>query len=155
MCTHLTTQSIPHHCGSDLARHSKSNARRIVDCLRSWRHHGHHHGATTDPTTAPPQFLERAAITNSPDQADRRRRPLSRRERNTLRPARVDMRERKPCFFARRRLLGWNVRFTRGLRDLPPRRGHRSSLLRQRLWCGNGPGLTRAQGARHLFGAQR
>jgi len=116
--THLTPQSVPDHCRTDLARHSKRNARRIVACLRSWRHQGHHHGATTDPTTAPPQFLERAAITNSPDQADRRRRPLSRRERNTLRPARVDMRDRKPCFFARRRLLGWNVRFTRGLRDL-------------------------------------
>ena len=27
------------------------------------------------------------------------------------RPARVRMRRRKPCFLARRRLFGWNVRF--------------------------------------------
>jgi hypothetical protein len=27
------------------------------------------------------------------------------------RPARVFMRARNPCFFARRRVFGWNVRF--------------------------------------------
>ena len=149
----LAAQAIAHHRSSDRAGHCERDARRLVAGLWRWSQHGHRHGATSDPTAAAPQFLERAAITNSPDQADRRRRPLSRRDRRTLRPARVDMRERKPCFFARRRTLGWNVRFTRGLRDLlNPEGVHRSLLHRQRLWCGNGPGLTRAQGARHLFG---
>lgn len=39
-------------------------------------------------------------------QAERRWRPLSRRARRMARPARVDMRCRKPCRFARFRLLG-------------------------------------------------
>jgi hypothetical protein len=37
---------------------------------------------------------------------------LERRDFKTARPARVFIRLRNPCFFARRRLLGWNVRFT-------------------------------------------
>jgi hypothetical protein len=42
--------------------------------------------------------------------ADRRARPLNRREERTARPARVRMRSRKPWVFARRRLFGWYVR---------------------------------------------
>lgn len=38
-------------------------------------------------------------------------RPLRRREAMIERPARVRMRRRKPCTLARRRLLGWKVRF--------------------------------------------
>ncbi len=38
-------------------------------------------------------------------------RPLARREARTALPPRVAMRARKPCFFARLRTLGWNVRF--------------------------------------------
>ena len=156
MGTHLTAEPIAHHGRPDLAGHGEGNARRVVNRLGRRGQHGHRHGVPSDPATVPPQFLERTAITNPPDQADRRRRPLSRRERRTLRPARVAMRERKPCFFARRRLLGWNVRFTRGLRDLmEPAGALRSSLLGHRLWWGNGPGLTHAQEARHLFGRQR
>jgi hypothetical protein len=37
---------------------------------------------------------------------------LTRRALMIARPARVRMRARKPCFRARRRVLGWNVRFT-------------------------------------------
>ncbi len=37
-------------------------------------------------------------------------RPLRRRAARIARPARVRMRSRKPCVFARRRLLGWKVR---------------------------------------------
>lgn len=44
-------------------------------------------------------------------QAARRARPLRRREERIERPARVRMRSRKPWVLARRRLLGWNVRF--------------------------------------------
>jgi len=39
--------------------------------------------------------------------AERRVRPLARRAARTARPARVAMRARKPCFLARRRVLGW------------------------------------------------
>jgi hypothetical protein len=43
-------------------------------------------------------------------QALSRSRPLRRRDARIARPARVRMRSRKPWTFARRRLLGWNVR---------------------------------------------
>jgi len=40
---------------------------------------------------------------------------LRRRAERMARPARVRIRKRKPCVFARRRLFGWNVRLlTRG-----------------------------------------
>ena len=40
-------------------------------------------------------------------QADRRLRPLERRRLRIARPARVDMRARKPCLRFRLRTLGW------------------------------------------------
>lgn len=43
---------------------------------------------------------------DSVDQAERRARPFARRDFNTARPARVLMRARKPCFFARRCWFG-------------------------------------------------
>jgi hypothetical protein len=43
-------------------------------------------------------------------QAESRERPLARRAERIARPARVRMRSRNPCVFARRRLLGWKVR---------------------------------------------
>lgn len=43
-------------------------------------------------------------------QADSCTRPLRRRAAKIARPARVDMRCRKPCLRDRRRLLGWKVR---------------------------------------------
>lgn len=48
---------------------------------------------------------------NSSYQAERRWRPLARRDFRIARPARVLMRWRNPCFLDRRRLLGWKVRF--------------------------------------------
>ena len=48
------------------------------------------------------------------DQALSFSRPLCRRAARTARPARVRMRSRKPCVFARRRLFGWNVRLLTG-----------------------------------------
>ena len=50
----------------------------------------------------------------STGQAARRARPLRRRDERIDRPARVRMRSRKPWVLARRRLLGWNVRFDTG-----------------------------------------
>lgn len=46
------------------------------------------------------------------DYAVRRSRPFRRRAATIARPARVRMRSRKPWVRARRRLFGWNVRFT-------------------------------------------
>jgi hypothetical protein len=46
------------------------------------------------------------------NQAESRARPLARRFLITARPPRVLIRARNPCFFARRWVLGWNVRFT-------------------------------------------
>src|SRR5947209_753466 len=43
------------------------------------------------------------------DQAVSRERPLRRRAAMIARPARVRIRNRKPCLRARRRLFGWNV----------------------------------------------
>jgi len=43
-----------------------------------------------------------------------RARPFRRRAARTARPARVRMRSRNPCVFARRRLFGWNVRLLTG-----------------------------------------
>jgi hypothetical protein len=63
-------------------------------------------------TTATCQRLERPSSADPPDQAESRVRPLSRLALMIARPARVRMRARKPCLRARRRVLGWNVRFT-------------------------------------------
>lgn len=72
-----------------------------------------------DPQSASPaagavaaQRIECATATNSRDQADSFCLPLRRRALTMERPARSDMRLRKPCFLARRRLFGWYVRFT-------------------------------------------
>lgn len=61
-------------------------------------------GPDSDPVA--PKADEGLAFADPVDQADRRARPLSRRDFSTARPARVLMRARKPCLRARRRLLG-------------------------------------------------
>ena len=55
-----------------------------------------------------------ATGSTAPSYAERRARPLPRRLARMERPARVRIRKRKPCVLARRRLLGWKVRFTSG-----------------------------------------
>jgi hypothetical protein len=58
------------------------------------------------------QTLEFSPLVQSTDrQADSRARPFSRRALMIARPARVLMRARNPCLRARRRVLGWKVRF--------------------------------------------
>jgi hypothetical protein len=57
----------------------------------------------------PAGFAQEFELPPEPDRFDQALslwRPLSRRDRMTLRPARSDMRWRKPCFLERRRLLG-------------------------------------------------
>jgi hypothetical protein len=78
------------------------------------------------------------------DQALSRSRPLRLRAARTARPARVRMRSRKPCVFARRRLFGWNVRLLTGT----PGRGSGSAW--PRLASGRLPEhATTARGARN------
>lgn len=59
------------------------------------------------------------------DQALSWSRPLRLRAARMARPARVRMRSRKPCVFARRRLFGWNVRLLTGA----PGRDHVAGTL--------------------------
>ena len=53
------------------------------------------------------QSLERSALVDPTDQADRRERPLSRLALMIERPARVRIRARNPCLRALRRVFGW------------------------------------------------
>src|SRR6185503_11302326 len=53
-------------------------------------------------------------------QAERRLRPLARRRLRIARPARVDIRARKPCRRFRLRTFGWLVRFTSRMRAEEP-----------------------------------
>jgi hypothetical protein len=69
-------------------------------------------GLGSDRASGSCQRLERPASADRPDQAESRVRPLSRLALMIARPARVRMRARKPCLRARRRVFGWNVRFT-------------------------------------------
>ncbi len=77
------------------------------------------------PHTRGPQRLKGRPVPNAPDQADRRWRPFRRRARTTARPPRSDMRCRNPWRLARRRLFGWNVRFT-AASSVPDRRSVRT-----------------------------
>jgi len=62
----------------------------------------------------PPQPVSGGQHEYTGAQAVRRPRPLARRAEMIARPARVRMRSRKPWVFARRRVLGWNVRLLTG-----------------------------------------
>ena len=78
-------------------------------------------------------------------------RPLARRPARIARPARVRIRKRKPCVFARRRLLGWKVRFM--VRLLGGQLGKTVNSLS--LGRNPGAGQTKARNAQvghsHLF----
>ena len=71
-----------------------------------------------DPTRRPRLIVRRNCVgdvslyeVGSTDYAVSFARPFLRRAATIARPARVDIRVRKPCLRARRRLFGWNVRF--------------------------------------------
>ena len=59
------------------------------------------HGPATHPAATPTKGAEGRLITDRPDQADSRARPLRRRALMMARPARSDMRWRNPCRLAR------------------------------------------------------
>jgi hypothetical protein len=113
---------------------------------------GHHDDAST-PAPARGQRAKRRSLTNWPDQADRRERPLVRRRCSTARPAFDRIRRRKPCFLLRLRLFGWNVLFTHGLLERPghlfdsPWGGARHRL-QQNGTSANGTVRNNASGAR-------
>jgi hypothetical protein len=86
-----------------------------------------------------------------------RARPLRRRAARIARPARVRMRSRNPCVFARWRLFGWNVRLLTGDSRYTGRLGERGhSPARRagfRTWLtepGRWPGQEKGMRARHL-----
>lgn len=103
-----------HHRGAEPARHQvpgdrvadratdgESDARRGVTGKPDGGH-APSRGFVASGGEAP----EGVAVTNAPDQADNRCRPLRRRDRITARPPREDIRLRKPCRFDRFRTLG-------------------------------------------------
>ena len=96
------TRAVARHCGTDLPadRKGESWGRGAICMERDPQGAGPAAGAVTS------QRVERAAATNSRDQADSFCLPLRRRALTMERPARSDIRLRKPCFFARRRLFG-------------------------------------------------
>ena len=88
------------HGSVDRKRHLYGGRRRVQEVSSP-------EGLDSHSATAAAQPLEVGASVNPTDQADKRARPLARRDFNTARPARVLIRARKPCFLARRRALGW------------------------------------------------
>lgn len=77
-------------------------------------------GAHTDPGSEDSSEVLAAAdpvCLGEHTQAEISERPLRRRAARIERPARVRMRRRKPCFLARLRLLGWNVRLLTSVSD--------------------------------------
>ena len=101
--TKLTTQPIPTYGGTDGATDGERHLRRYqvgIGNERTPQRIG------PDSNTVAPEADEGVAFADPVDQAERRARPLDRRDFNTARPARVLMRARKPCLRARRRLLG-------------------------------------------------
>ena len=106
--TKLTAGPITHHRGTNAFGSGKGHSHStggVVD------HHSHAESLVSRRTGAR-KMGESETSRNAIDHADKRARPLERRDFKTARPARVFIRLRNPCFFARRRLLGWNVRFT-------------------------------------------
>lgn len=103
-----TARAIARHRRTDLSadREGESWGRGAISMKRDPQ------GTSPAPGAVASQRVERAAATDGRDQADSFCLPLRRRALTMERPARSDMRLRKPCFFARRRLFGWYVRFT-------------------------------------------
>jgi len=118
---------IPHHRGANCPAHHKAHARRL-------RRIGNYQQMTGEQwAPGPAAALRRGREIGSPPHSRCRRehcpsaaaarqtltreRPFRRLAERIARPARVRMRSRKPCVFARRRLFGWNVRLVTGTPD--------------------------------------
>ena len=107
----LPAHTVAYDGGTERATQGVRHTRR---CDGAWRIENvgapQHSGPSAPPLGG--DARKRAALSDAPDQAESLWRPLARRDFKMSRPARVLIRWRKPCFLARRRLLGWNVRFT-------------------------------------------
>jgi len=84
----------------------------FTDAGMTWGQESEADSTATHSQAVGPKRRERCPAIDRADHALSLCRPLWRRERRTALPPRVDMRARKPCFIARLRLLGWNVRLT-------------------------------------------
>jgi hypothetical protein len=105
------TDAVAHHRSSDPATDGERDPRWAV----TLRQPGHGQRSLSH-SWRTAELPERALAPDAPDQADSLARPLARRALRIARPARVDIRCRNPWRFARRRLFGWNGRFTHVLR---------------------------------------
>ena len=102
-CPKSPTQSIAGYRWSQRATYRERHTRRLYVGVGD-------RGAPqrVDPytDTFSPEADKCVSLADPIDQAERRARPLARRDFRTARPARVLIRARKPCLRARRRLLG-------------------------------------------------
>jgi hypothetical protein len=100
------------HGVAQLSAHGEPHARRLVGLAPE-----DDEGRTVDAFAPLEERLKIGASGKSlssgepAGQTVSRFRPFARRRFNTFRPPLVFMRSRNPCVFARRRRLGWNVRF--------------------------------------------
>jgi len=117
---------VPHYRVADRPRYHKTHPRHLVagGCgivrYRVVRQHVHDETSPASSAAslhgrgelvpAPQTMFDREHVLVLKPYADRRARPLDRREERTARPARVRIRSRKPWVLARRRLFGWYVR---------------------------------------------
>ena len=133
-----SAHGVAHDGGADLAAHDEAEARRGARHRRIRRRSRCALPAQRRPrrTTAlysAPRVSRFGLASTARGQAESSVRPLARRAERMPRPARVRMRARKPCFLARRRLLGWKVRLLMGsLPDLGVTGTLRPETLRTR-----------------------
>jgi hypothetical protein len=110
------TGAIPLNGVLELSAHGEPGARRFLRLTPQ-----HDEGRSVDASASLEERLEFGAggqplaSREAPCYTASRFRPLARRRRSTFRPPFVFMRSRKPCVLARRRRLGWNVRFMTAL----------------------------------------
>jgi len=100
--THLPTHSIATDCRAAALRSSDGK----MHGTRRWVGHGAQGQRPMPQGANAAKAGETSAFGDATDHADKRARPLERRDRNTARPPLVFIRLRNPCFLARRRLLG-------------------------------------------------
>src|SRR5690606_18928825 len=109
---HATTDEVARHGATGAAPEGARQARRTGRVGGVIEEHAAPDRSGPDPAPLTSERGESRSVRDAADQADSLLRPLRRRARRTARPARSDIRWRKPCRRARRRLLGWYVRFT-------------------------------------------
>jgi hypothetical protein len=130
----LTAHTVAHHSASHSAAHDEADPGRLIVARPAEQVRGDQLPTRAAPAArrrrelGPPPHPrcrgEHRAVTPAPARPRRRRasagqtltraRPLRRRAARIARPARVRMRSRNPCVFARWRLFGWNVRLLTG-----------------------------------------